>query len=355
MIKRAGGFSLVELMVALAVISMAIAASSNIFLRMFTNLKQQSKIAETNINGIIGLEMMRRDIEHAGFGLPWVIPAGAGYNENVGPSALYRDPAPTPPRAVVSGNSAGLVPGSDYLVIKALNIANNAVAQRWTRLRQGNDKIDALSGDPFDLTDNVIVVNPGTNSGNARTLVLGGGGFWTAYNGTAGFAPTGVQTNLVYGVDPTNAPLMPYNRADYYISLGSATVNVPTQCAPATGVLVKGEISHQNGATVEMPLVDCVADMQAIYGLDTDDDGDIDARVDTLAGYDAQQTRDELKEVRVYILGHEGQRDPTFIYPNNTVTVGEFGQGRNFNLTGIANWQQYRWKVYTMVMRTESF
>jgi hypothetical protein len=67
----------------------------------------------------------------------------------------------------------------------------------------------------------------------------------------------------------------------------------------------------------------------------------------------AAQIRGQIKEVRVYILAHEGQKDPDFEFQDNPVTVGEFGLGRDFNFVdnGITDWQNYRWKVYTLVVK----
>jgi hypothetical protein len=156
---------------------------------------------------------------------------------------------------------------------------------------------------------------------------------------------------------------MPFNRADYFIS----NTNVPLRCAPGSGVLVKAVVSHddgdfdsdEDGTDDFMPLLDCVADMQVVYRFDSNDDGLIDNNTDNLATLtdtngngiiEAQEIREQVREVRIYILGHEGQRDPNYTYPNNSITVGEFGLGNNFDLTGIANYQNYRWKIYTIVV-----
>jgi hypothetical protein len=147
---------------------------------------------------------------------------------------------------------------------------------------------------------------------------------------------------------------MPFNRADYFITtVDSDGTNItPQRCASNTGVLVKAVVSHNDGNFDDfMPLLDCVADMQVVYRLDTNGDGTIDNTTNDISvGLTAQQIRDQVEEVRVYILGHEGQRDPNYTYPNNSITVGEFGLGNNFDLTGIANYQNYRWKIYTIVV-----
>jgi hypothetical protein len=72
----------------------------------------------------------------------------------------------------------------------------------------------------------------------------------------------------------------------------------------------------------------------------------------------AQTIRDQLKEVRVFILAHEGQRDTSYTYTKNPILVGLMDgatlYGRNFDLTTIPDWQNYRWKVYTLVVRPNS-
>jgi hypothetical protein len=93
--------------------------------------------------------------------------------------------------------------------------------------------------------------------------------------------------------------------------------------------------------------------MQVIYRLDTDNNGTIDSTVNDISAFTAQQIRDQVKEVRVYILSHEGERDRSFRYRNSTITVGEFGIGRTFNLSATigSTWANYRWKVSTLVVK----
>ena len=73
MIRREEGFTLVELMITMVVFVLVIAAASSIFSSLLNQFKQQSKIIESNIEGVVGLEMMRVDVQQAGFGLPWFV------------------------------------------------------------------------------------------------------------------------------------------------------------------------------------------------------------------------------------------------------------------------------------------
>ena len=348
------GFTLIELLVAMVMFVFVIVAASNVFTSLLTQFKQQSKIAETNVEGIIGLELLRVDIEHAGFGLPWVIPGTVIYAEvGVGNDGdVYNDSPGNPPRAILGGEGAGFNL-SDELIIKATNIARSDTAQRWTWLRVGNIKRIWLSDD-FVGTDNVIVISPGSTNANSRTLVVDSAvatNWDTTYSATSNFAPGSMNnTNLIYGIDPDTPLLMPFNRADYYIS----TANVPARCAAGTGVLIKSVIEQGTGDRGGgLPLLDCVADMQVVYLLDTG----AFAPASFTSALTAGQIRDQVRQVRVYILAHEGQRDPDFTYDatNNPVTVGPpTGEGRPFDLTSDFTtpnpyWQDYRWKVYTLV------
>ena len=388
------GFTLVELLITMVVFVFVIAAGSQIFTGLLTQFKQQSKITETNIEGAIGLEMMRRDIEHAGYGLPWVIDAAVAYNEASAAEAVVfnncNGSAPcNPPNAIISGNSMtyaspnNVFNGSDYLVIKAANVATSAAAQRWTTLRTGDVKrIWGTAADDFVNTDRVIVLSPGTSDATRQSLVLGGGAWWTTYNNTNPFAPDpdATETRFIYGIGPEPVPIsnlrMPFNRADYYIWRDGTTVandGVPDRCALGTGILRKTVIAHADGDRTPLPLLDCVADMQVGFGVDNDTtpDGAVNCYVNNLADgitVNAENIRTRVREVRVYILAHEGQydRDFTFNPPiaPNSIRVGETSAnlpggictgpgtlGRDFNLSGITNWPNYRWKVYTMVVQ----
>jgi hypothetical protein len=155
---------------------------------------------------------------------------------------------------------------------------------------------------------------------------------------------------------------MPFNRADYYVYTPTGT-DMPQGCAPNTGVLYKSNIAHSSaggGYNPRIPLLDCVADMQIIYGLDTDGVGRINFHTTTPPATAADQ-RAQIRELRVYILAQDGKKDSSYRYPSTTVDVGESFDGgmtitgRSFDLTTLgADWRNYRWKVYTIVVRPKN-
>ena len=295
--KRGAGFTLIELMVTMVVFVLAIAAASQMFIDMLTQFKQQGRIAESNIEGIVGLELLRRDI-----GACWIWPSMEpkellpAYSEAVDFAVLQHTMRPYLMMRLlirrglfVNGNGIG-INGSDVLVIKALNISTDDAAQRWTLLGYGNVKRDDLSGDTLIGTNHVIVISPGSTDANRRTLVG-----TTTYGATAGLAPNPdnrAEIYIIYAVDSNANLRMPFNRADYYIR--TPAINLPTRCANGTGILYKATVNHGGvaGGLTELPILDCVADMQIVYQLDYQlVDGTIDTTTNDLAGFTAQQIR----------------------------------------------------------------
>ena len=392
-IKEQSGFSMVELLVTMTVFVIAIATVTTIFVPMLTQFKQQSKIAETQVERVFGLDILRRDVEQAGFGLPWVIPAGVNYQEaEVEPVTPwidrdYNDGPPTnptrgselagdsnPPGAIRSGSDVGLN-FSDVLVVKATNIAPNDAAAKWTYVTGavgGGSNVNVWETPPNPIEDlnngdRVIVLIPMRGTTNQRMLVNSAGNFSVQFNDAAfpvAYAPsTPNDIYLIYGVDSDTDLRMPFNRADFYVRMPA---DMPPRCATGTGVLYKGIINQTDGLLNEIRLMECVASMQVIYGWDSDEDGDFepgaagstDGYVNDINNRPSFEVREFLKEVRVYILAHEGQRDQGYIFSgftgacSNCIIVGEFGLGRDIDLATITpDFLQYRWKVYTLVIK----
>jgi prepilin-type N-terminal cleavage/methylation domain-containing protein len=372
--KRQAGFTMVELMITMVVFVLTIAAASQIFTRLLTQFKQQSKIAETSIEGVVGLDMLRQDIEHAGLGMPWNVTGVAGwgavpgYTEAADPDYTAYNDAPNEPSAFRSGDGAGLdVPGSDYLVIKSASASTDIAAGKNTLLTSAAPFVRNWALNTEDLldTDRVIVLSPGSTTTNSRSLVVAGGAYYTQYSTVkiaSSYTPVdNSDVRLVYGISANNLRA-PFNRTDYYISIN----NVPQGCAAGTGVLVKATLDHATGNFNEMPILDCVADMQVIYSMDNNENGSFqngmagDAYTNTLAGLTPIQVRTRVKEVHVYILAHEGQRDTNFVFNNFTAgacgTCVRVGMSvlNDFNLAAINNYPDYRWKVYTISVKTEN-
>lgn len=379
--REDSGFSLIELLIYMALLGILMTMVFSTFIPVMRSGSRQWRIGETKIETGVGMDLLRADLEHAGFGLPWTFPVGVTPNPYLEPAAAIPPGAPAAladaptnnvPRALVSEDaSAFSLNGSDYLAIKAINVTLGATSQKWGWLSRNTNHtalVQSLSDDAFDSAqDRVIVIRPEVSPGVNRQLVLDGTSYF-AYPKSLDltpFAPPETpqdpngQRYLVYGLDNTD-PRRPFNRTDYYIS----GANVSAHCAPGTGNLVKATLNQANDNFTTLPIVDCVADFQVVYYLDKNGDGGSDTKTDAngLNGLTAQQVREQVKSIRCYILTHEGGVDPTYRYPNANITVGEVSDldgvtlqaGRVFDvstLPGIgAAWANYRWKVYSLAV-----
>jgi len=370
MIKHRGqeGFSLIELLIVTAIIAVVIIISSDTFTVMLKQSGQTAKVVGSEIDSIIGIGILRYDVEHAGYGLPWrfrTTPSTANYEVAATITAsAYNDVPPNLPRAFVTGNNAGYN-SSDYLAIKSTLAGTSDASQKWTYIIQGGTpKVWGSTRLDLATNDRVIVIKPRVDENSQNELVMNGTVFFTTFNAAglaAAFSPSlPSERFLIYGVDPDTNLRMPFNRADYYIA--RPATNMPPSCAPNTGILYKATVNHGDGLLTEMPLFDCVADMQVVFGRDTNNDGVVDSATNdmTTLALTAEQIRAQIKEVAIYILAQEGQIDTSYTHLSSSVTVGDtnaaslyFGLGSTFNLSSTigAGWQNYRWKVHTLKIK----
>lgn len=390
MTRKEAGFTLVELLITMLMSGFIITAAASSFVGLLSQSRTQGKISESNEN-LVGLELMRRDIETASYGLFWdttTLPytAEPTYPGAVAFAGVFNEGTTGAPRAIIGTNNATTFTGTDsmfnlssYLVIKSMNVARNNASDKWTYVMAGPTAKQWSStpglGDELKTGDYVIVVN--LRDKTSRPLVIGAN-FYTTYgynNGAGGpgtdsiadatMAPLAVANGgaandvySVYGINSVPVPARPFNRADYFISsntaaLEGAGIAMPTRCAQNTGILYKAVMNHAGAGLAAFtyePLLDCVANMQVYFGLDTDGDGAINGYQSDITALTATQIRTQVKEVRVYVLTHEGRRDPTFTYPSANILVGDaaLGIGNLYPLGGNTN---YRWKVYQLIVK----
>ncbi len=375
------GFSLVELLVVMAIFTFIIAGASQMFVSILSDFKQQGRLAITNIEGVLGLEVMRRDLMNAGYGLftdPGSVSLNytevtsgadaAGFTLNDNPQDAAEDKRP--PRAIAIGVGSDWN-GSDRLAVKATSVGLSDRGDLWTYNKLAANKTDSTNftwADAADQplnTDRVIMLSLDLkeNADESRKVLVPTnlGAFFEQYqNSTTAFSPARKDVSAVYFLSDSDNPKMPFNRVDYYIKVPTAP---PMHCATGTGTLYKAVVNNlvnQGGYqnTPGLPILDCVADMQvALVFLKKGTTAEYEV-LETTAGLTAKDLR-RIKEARVYILAQDGQFDKKIEYPNDHVWVGEQNApypvgtvGRSFDLNAsITDWKHYRWKLYTMVVK----
>ena len=374
------GFTLIETLITVVLFVVVIMITTQIFDLMLPKTKMISKSETSNIQGVVGLEMFRRDLEQAGFGLFTDIDAPPPtYLEAAStPQSNYNDAPNDVPRAVVAGNAnnttniAGVLPGSDYLVIKGTNAALNTASQCWTSIKGfdppktwgANDLLEARN-------DQVAVVSQGYKNGELQRKLIYDASHTVPYkaDGTyaAPFAPnTDDKQYFYYGIDSI-APRAPFNRTDYFVRRSD---DVPAGCSPAAGVLYKSVMNQSDGSMQDIAVLDCVADMQVVLGWNTLSDPSGNA-VDTYTNAegslpsgtvnaqsldDPKLIRTRLKLVKVYILAQDGGFDRNYANTETAIRIGEAGETGEVKTIDLTqpNYRNYRWKLYRLVVRPKN-
>lgn len=402
-ISSVQGFSLVELIVSMAVFIVVLIVAAQNFDAIIKSASKYSKSEESNIEGIIGLEMMRHDLEQMGFGLPWSFGVGLDYDEStVSDSTMNDAPSGIPRPFVGYYNFSSAVIG-----VKASTVGTAKASQRWTYIPFQNYSANPYESRPVNLgantpkkDDKVIALLTSFNSYTAASLRIAasdtsaGNKFSIKYDNIQPdnpFRPQSDQDTLyVYGIAGQETTLrMPFNRADFFVEKGTS---VPAFCAANTGVLYKATVNHdgvgvEGGGYTKLPLLDCVASMQVVLGwssnagtdnvqdsistyssLPLSGSGDVvtiaagaatplDASVikQWLADKDAKRIREQLKLVKVYVLAQEGKRDAGYTYPLSSILIGGSGEGslvRTYNLS--EEQRHFRWKLYKIIVKPKN-
>ncbi len=293
---------------------------------------------------------------------------------------------------------------SDVLVLKAVNIGTNNTVQKWTYVVNTGASnyvfgpIPGAAAEEFENNERVIVIRPDQGL-NQRLLMTDSTGKFYANFRTSGAYPSKVYdiadfiadtsvsnnseflpapnsslTYIMYGISPsTTNPRRPFDRAEYYVR--RPATGMPSKCEQHTGVLYKTVLSNSTAvaldgvggtpSTTELPLLDCVADMQIAFGLDTNSDNKVDLPSDDINTLTALDIRNQLREVRVYIIAHEGSLDTNYTYTNtaknpdgtpitgctgaNQVCINDVGGLGLIKAFTVPN-RNYRWKLYTMII-----
>ncbi len=421
--NRQRGMTMVELMVSLAVVLLVIGAATTAYLKLLRTYTNQGNLAENYMANLTGLEMLRYDIEMAGLGLPApptaALPPGVTYTEAAAqganapappydPAAL-NDATSSVPRAFVQLDNGG-ANNSDVLAIKSTAANLNPTSKKWSMISRagpaapavvkmwgGGQSLDPVmdftAGPPADmfiiLDNNYQLEADPSNNFNWCFPFVGAAGPPTGYYSSVGLSgavlpptvpTTGDQSVYhIYGLDNSaGVHRMPFNRVDYYLG-NNVNFPSPKSCAPGTFTLFRSTIKQADGTLITTPLIDCVMDFQVAFGLATNLDNNINKWQTNLAGLQALDIQQQLREVRVFLVYQEGLGDlsksPSFRFSGflnlgdqdiaNGIDPADYPQvpnnfqqwspaimnGALSNPTPFGLQLQYRWKVVEMAVK----
>lgn len=395
MIRNQRGFTLIEMIIVMAVFMMVLMISASSFNTILAQAGKVFRSEESNIEGVIGLEMLRHDLQQAGYGLFSELLTYAD-EAAIAEASVYNDAPNNVPRPIVGGNNlAGkvsgsntIMEGSDYLAIKGTTVGREKTAQKWTFLQFSSSMVFphkwASGAENMKSPDKAVLIQKQFGTPPRSSLIRDpAGDFYYAYS-DIGFkhlssASTGIYT--AYGVDKVDRLRFPFNRSDYFVARPATTTTIPSYCAPNTGILYKTTVNHDDGGLTYIPVLDCVLDMQVVLGWDWDNNGVIDtysnADGTVAAGLAPNVTaalsqtnnnsitlvpniRTNLKMIKVYIIAQNGKKDTgytsvsplTFGDTNNDAGIESLTRPSGFSLA--ADQMNYRWKVYRVVVRPKN-
>ena len=65
------GVSFIELLIVMTLVVIVLTMNTDTFGVIFRQSRQQTQAVGAQMDRVVGLEILRTDLEHAGFGLPW--------------------------------------------------------------------------------------------------------------------------------------------------------------------------------------------------------------------------------------------------------------------------------------------
>ncbi len=226
------GFTLIELLVVIAVLGLILTAILQSYLNILKSYKRETSVGVSNINKLISFELIRRDIESAGFGL--------------------------------SQNYSPIDYNSTTLTLRSTLLLRNDATKCFGYIEPYNRKLfsieasDITNSDCYNTNFCYVALDLDYN-------LIG-----TCYN-IDNFPTNDVY--LLFGLLDTTSPVptMPYNEVQYSLS----SSNVLSICAPNTYEMVRQEINADGNTSGPQPIFDCVKDFKVGFGLDLNNDGSL--------------------------------------------------------------------------------
>ena len=279
------GLTLVELLVTIVIAIVLISAVYLSYLTLFKTARQETVSSEAQIEKAVGLEIMRIDVEHAGYG--------------------------------IATNSADLPIewNGTALTIRSVYNVTNQKTNKWGIVRcdaSGNYVVITAKPESFTSSDYVVALK--AEAGLTKAV----------FSGKLEDLCSSVTSNeyyLLFSYDGnvTNGCSDQFcNMISYYLETSS---NVPKYC------VVKKVLERQsNGGGA--PLMYCVADFKVRFDWDSNADGTIDSSERnqsmtlTNSTKTASEIRQKLKGVRIYLLTQEGGYDPNYLSPSSFTVDG---------------------------------
>lgn len=323
------GFTLIELLVTVVLVSLIMLAVYYTYNNLFKSSKEETLLAESEIEKVIGSEIIRLDIEHAGFGIT--------ENETC-PVIRWGNVFPLP-----AGCDDDISTNNNIFIIRSMinNTSINETGWVYVDCTTGNWPSSA----PY-------IVDERLNRSNPKLLFFDSSTGSFVANGNFGTCPG----NGVYLAYPYNDISNMDNCIDqvycHRITYRLSSTQNNDLCNPATRNLLRGiDGTASSGGE---PILNCVAGFTVLFDVDIDEDGISDLEYQDYSALDidnngiveSTEVMKALKRVHLYFLIQVGKRNPKRIFNQEVLEINEPLTTVSFDLTEIPDYQFYRWRVF---------
>jgi type IV pilus assembly protein PilW len=322
---RMRGFSLVELMVALALAGLVLLGLSAYFVSSSRAFSETERVSRQIENGRYASALLAEEIRHAGFY------GEVGNVVNLPPTSLIALPGAVPdPCATTIAD-----------VRNALPLAVQGVDAPGT--------VPSCLSDQLAGTDILVVRRAQTSSIAAGSAVANGYYTQVAYCDTADPMFKVAQSGFTLKAKDCLAdmPIRQLNVFIYYIatcSIGTGTGGVCVSGNPAIPTLKRAAL-EPGGTWSYTPLVEGIENMQIEFGLDPSNDGNADSfKPDPATVAEWAQA----VAVRINLLARNNDATPGFT-DTKTYALGKNADGTDNNVTPGGSFRRHNYKELVRV------
>ncbi len=330
--RREKGLSIVEFIITMFIVVFVLSGAYFTYTNLLKGFKKETISIETEMEKLVGTEILRLDFEHAGYGV--------GINELLFPIEWY--------------NSSKLIERKVIIRSTLNNTNNKTFGWMLFKCKDGQSFKDSIVIDNrYDKSNpNFVPINDKKEKPRITSRYI-------SLNDTC------FQEGVIIGfpidkeyVNKTGKFGCRYQTCSV-ITYSLSSSNNLSDCNPNTKNLLRNR----------KPVLNCVADFKIRYWLDTDADGKIDisstksfsdenedGKLDNIGNFfdmdndgniTSQELRKELKLIDIYILVQEGKYDPEFTFENATGYLEVDG----IRLKLPDDYKHYRWKVLKITVK----
>lgn len=347
------GFSLVEVMVGLVIGMVGLIVMLQVYAVSESQNRTTTSGNDAQQNGLIALIAIERDVRQAGYGFTSF--PGATSNPAMGCTTLaYNETLPSPSTLsfrlvpiLITDGGGGV---SDTIRVTYGTATDLAVPVAFTQPSgsAANYAVEKKMG--FNVGDFVLAVEPGqdctlvqvTGLAAASDVIIHNPGRESIYN-----SPGGLGVTYCTGGPCLTSKLLNLGQVtlfDYAVNADNLTL---------TAFLVAA------GAGIPVTLAENIVNIQAQYGVDTNNDSQVDAWRDATGGFAnsaTTPTADDLMRIKAARIGVVARSalpekaDPVAGCNITPAAPSVWIGGPAVDLSATPNWACYRYKVYQTII-----